>query len=103
MVTAQRVSRGFRRLGFFSAAAVFLIASVLLAVPAVEKANTASEKHQKLLCAHDYFGPGALKQSVLSKALLAGPFEDLTPIDNRQLSLKALGCSICRLTVTLNG
>jgi hypothetical protein len=43
---------------FFSAAAVFLIASVLLAVPAVEKANTASEKHQKLLCAHDYFGPG---------------------------------------------
>jgi hypothetical protein len=47
--------------------------------------------------------PSGRAKTVLSKALLAGPFEDLTPIDNRQLSLKALGCSICRLTVTLNG
>ena len=92
-MTAQRVSRGFHRLGFFIAAALFLIAGALAVGPALQKANDASEEHQKLLCAHKYFGSGELRKLILSKAILTGPFTDLIPLDNRELSFKALDCS----------
>jgi hypothetical protein len=54
MSAAQRLSRGFHRLGLFLAAVPMLIGGAIAINGAMEEANNHSREHQKVLCAHEY-------------------------------------------------
>ena len=95
MATSQRLSCGFHRLALFLAAIPLLVGLPISAFWAVSDFNYAAEKHQKLACAHKSAGtpgqPWTIPWDAFAKR--QNPFDDLIPIDNREISLKQLGCS----------
>jgi hypothetical protein len=58
-------------------------------------ARDSFRRHQSLVCAHEHTGtpnqPWTLPWDAFVKT--QNPFEDLIPIENREISLKQLGCS----------
>jgi hypothetical protein len=95
MVASQRLSRGFHRLAVFVAAIPLLVGAVWTISIAIGNANYASETHRKLLCAYNKAGNADKPWSIPWDAFVKreNPFNDLIPIDNREVSLKRLGCS----------
>jgi hypothetical protein len=91
MSNAQRVSRGFHRLGLFLAAALFISVSAWFVALAVSVANVGSEKNTKLLCAHEYLLHGELRRLVLLEAM--GLDTQGVPNEDQRVSLKVLNCS----------
>jgi hypothetical protein len=116
-MTAQRVSRGFHRLGLFLAAIPFLIGGGIAISISMEQADSANRDHQKLACAHDYilthdaqhspsppmspdnpFGDLALPQigggpPAKKSGLLESIERFFNSPDEERLSLKQIGCS----------
>ena len=88
---AQRVSRGFHRLGIFMAAALFISMSAWFVALAVSVANVGSEKNTKLLCAHEYLLHRELRRLVLLKAMELDA--QGVPDKDQRVSLKVLNCS----------
>ena len=91
MIAAQRVSRGFHRLGIFMAGALFISVSAWFVALAVSVANVGSEKNTKLLCAHEYLLHGELRRLVLLEAM--GLDTQGVPDEGQRVSLKVLDCS----------
>jgi hypothetical protein len=110
MGASQRLSRGFNRLGLFLAAIPLLVGGAITIIDAMSEADSASTKHQKLLCAHKFFQraqvlPGTTlseldtlldkyREKTIEDAVVKeqGLLAYLLP-DNRNLSLKKLNCS----------
>jgi hypothetical protein len=95
MAASHRVSRGFHRLALFLAGIPFLIGIGLSVFWGVHDANVASNTHEKLACAHERAGAMDKPWTLPWDAFVKGqnPFDDLIPLDNREVSLKKLGCS----------
>ena len=95
MVASQRLSRGFHGLAVFVAAIPLLVGAVWTISIAIGNANYVSETHRKLLCAYNKAGNADKPWSIPWDAFVKreNPFNDLIPIDNREVSLKRLGCS----------
>ena len=95
MASSQRLSCGFHRLALFLAAIPLLIGLPVSVLWALSDFNHAAERHQKLVCAHKSAGTPGQPWTIPWDAFAKGhnPFSDLIPIDNREISLKHLGCS----------
>jgi hypothetical protein len=87
MSTAQRISRGFHRLGLLLAAIPLLIGvGFCLIGPPYIMANYALDRHQKLVCAHEHVPPIPTPPPTPK-----GPFTDEQV--GLPLHLKSVGCS----------
>jgi hypothetical protein len=94
MSAAQRVSRGFHRLALFLAAIPLIIGGSLALYFAFEDTSNFATQYQTLVCAHKYEEkPPWQGGGVPSDAFVKGDFEDLVPLENREVNLKKLGCS----------
>jgi hypothetical protein len=88
MSTAQRVSRGFRRLGLFLAAIPLLIGAIASIYVARDDANYGLAKHQQLVCAHERVAKEKPGENVFDR------FDSI--------SLKEIGCSDGSETLTVD-
>jgi hypothetical protein len=95
MNTLQRVSRGFHRLALVLAAIPLVVGIALSVLWGIHDFQVASSKHEKLACAHAKAGTVGQPWTIPWDAFVKGqnPFNDLIPLDNREVSLQKLGCS----------
>jgi hypothetical protein len=92
MVTAQRVSRGFHRAGFFLSGGGFSNRFGLVGRPSSREGEHCKRKTPETALRPRLFRSGTLKQSVLSKAPFGGSFR--RPHSYRQPAAKSQGAGL---------
>jgi hypothetical protein len=88
MSTAQRVSRGFHRLGLFLAAIPLQVGGAWSIFAALNEANYDLAKHQQLVCAHERVAKEKPGENIFNR------FDSI--------SLKEIGCSDGPETLTVD-
>jgi hypothetical protein len=93
MSAAQRLSRGFHRLGFFLAA-IPLIVGIIAIAEVTQQGDRAIRQHAKLECVHNHIAQARRvdEQGHLFEPLPEG--YELVWQDGYRISLKQVGCSV---------